>query len=500
MYYQGFRTFSLLLGLCLFLTSCSSPSSETPQAISLPEPEAAQTRMILGEPASSSSEIVTLYYASADSTSFSTINRTLRRGTNQQLCVESLNMLFETVAMLDDSAKRFVSPRLTDVECSRGIVTVNLSMDVLDYPAEQDVFMLVAGITNTLLSLDFVSSVNVLVNHRAFSFSELPLGIQTKEYSGITPAYAQFNAERDYFLVADTASILRSAALYFPSARGDRFIPELQTLEFDSTNYASILIDALRKGPSETSSTMLSIPESEELLIDNPYIERLPSGESVINLKFSNVLPDYLTANGLAEWSSIGSLVLTLCSFVPEIDAVRIYFDGQLLESCVRDGRTITFPQGLIRRNQFSSHIGDVVQLFLPMSDGSLERIECAEAPVRVNSAQSLLIRLWEETQSHEGTVFPAAIASRDLLGVAIENGIAHVNLSANFYRQAQTMDNDYEQSVIYSMVNTLCDLENVSGVRFYIEGHSSETLSGQIYLKGILLPNPGMVRTTVFP
>jgi hypothetical protein len=182
--------------------------------------------MILGEPALSSSEIVTLNYASADSASFSTINRTLSPGTNQQLCEEALHMLFETVAMLDDhSSKRIGSLRLTDVECSRGIVTVNLSMDVFDYPTERDVFMLVAGITNTLLSLSFVSGVNVLVDHRAFSFSELPMGIQTKEYSGITPAYAQFNVERDYFLVADTATIQRSVALYFPSASGDRFIP-----------------------------------------------------------------------------------------------------------------------------------------------------------------------------------------------------------------------------------------------------------------------------------
>ena len=50
------------------------------------------------------------------------------------------------------------------------------------------------------------------------------------------------------------------------------------------------------------------------------------------------------------------------------------------------------------------------------------------------------------------------------------------------------------ERNLVYAIVNTLCQLESVSGVRFYIEGLSAETLAGNIYLRSVLLPNPGII------
>ena len=71
---------------------------------------------------------------------------------------------------------------------------------------------------------------------------------------------------------------------------------------------------------------------------------------------------------------------------------------------------------------------------------------------------------------------------------------IARVNLSANFYRSCQPLDPAGERSVVYAMVNTLCQLDGISAVRFYVEGLSAETLAGNIYLKRPLMPNPGLV------
>ena len=42
--------------------------------------------------------------------------------------------------------------------------------------------------------------------------------------------------------------------------------------------------------------------------------------------------------------------------------------------------------------------------------------------------------------------------------------------------------------------VATLCRLEGIRGVRFYVEGRAADTLAGSIYLKSVLLPNPGII------
>ena len=81
-----------------------------------------------------------------------------------------------------------------------------------------------------------------------------------------------------------------------------------------------------------------------------------------------------------------------------------------------------------------------------------------------------------------------------DLLGVEVSGRTARVNLSAGFYRACQPLDAVGERSVVYAMVNTLCQLDSISAVRFYVEGMAAETLAGGIYLKSALMPNPGLV------
>ena len=44
------------------------------------------------------------------------------------------------------------------------------------------------------------------------------------------------------------------------------------------------------------------------------------------------------------------------------------------------------------------------------------------------------------------------------------------------------------------SMINTLCQLSGIRAVRFYVEGSPADTLAGSVYLKSVLLPNPGIV------
>jgi len=81
-----------------------------------------------------------------------------------------------------------------------------------------------------------------------------------------------------------------------------------------------------------------------------------------------------------------------------------------------------------------------------------------------------------------------------DILGVQTSGGVARVNLSGTFYRCCQVLNAREERSLIYAMVNTLCQLDGIRGVRFYVEGRAAETMAGGIYLKSVLLPNPGIV------
>ena len=483
--------------LCVGLSGCSGGQrpSEKDSEIVLPEPSPELSNMILGERIASEPENVTLYYVSGDGTSFSTITRSMVVSPGESLYKKAVDALLYSTATPERMAFVPLEMQVLDVEFACGIVTVDLSLDAYSIPGEQELLMLIASISNTLLSLQEVRGVNVLINGRSEGLASLPLGVQTELFSGVTPAYARLSTEREYFLESETGTISRSAALYFPAEVGDWLVPEIREITFDSSDYASLLIRALRAGPSENHGTVSAIPESADLLINNPVIEVSLAGERVLQLDFAPALRNYLAFSGLEEWKLIGSIALTLCSFVPEIDAIHIDIGGEAVTECRIGQRLLNFPDGLIRRSDFEASIGGTVELCLPNADGALDVIERAVSMACAQSPQSVLHALFDNVLSsgESGSAFPTGVYYDDILGISVESGIASVNLSANFYRQSQALDATAERGVIYAIVNTLCRLENIDGVRFYIEGISAETLSGSIYLKGVLLPNPGL-------
>ena len=75
-----------------------------------------------------------------------------------------------------------------------------------------------------------------------------------------------------------------------------------------------------------------------------------------------------------------------------------------------------------------------------------------------------------------------------------VRDGVATVDLSARFYSACQELDEARERTAVYAIVNTLCGLTGVQGVRFLFEGEQVETLSEYIYMRTTLLPNFGAV------
>ena len=489
---------ALAAAACLSLAGCvrAPYAPEAESEIVLPEPSEEPENMILGESAELAADSVTLYYVSADGTTFSTVTRSISGSAGENVCEEAVNMLLRAGASPDRLAVIPSGTQLLGVEYACGVATVNLSLDALGVQSDQEYMMMLASIGNTLLSIDGVEGVNVLVDGRSIAVAGLPTGVQTQMYSSIASAYAQISAEREYFIESQTGAIERTAALYFPASDGNGLLPELRAVSFDSSDYASGLVRALREGPLSTPAATTAIPEGADLLAENPTTQVTPAGERVLRLDFSPTLRNYLAFSGLEEWQLVASVALTVCSFAPEIDAVSIWIGGEPVEACAVGEGEISFPDGLIRRADFDSFVCSAVALYLPRADGSFARVERAISRMRASSPLGVLCALFDEALAQDDgeRVFPEGVSAEDVLGVSVADGVARVNLSGNFYRQAQALDAAAERGVVYAIVNTLCELEGVAGVRFTIEGISAQTLSGNIYLKSVLLPNPGLV------
>ncbi len=484
---------ALTLALTLGLSGCAlqGPVSQSAGEINLPQPPDEPDNMILGESVAGASAEVTLYQFSSDFSGFSTVTQGIRAEVSESLPEAAVN------ALLASGNRAMADVKQLNCEFACGTATVNLSIDARNAASPQEMLALEASIGNTLLGIDGVRGVNVLIGDRGESCCQLPLGVQREVIPSVTAAYAQLQAERNRVDRADAAPIERGALLYFPSEAGQWLVPELRTISVSGGDFASALIDALKSGPVDEDSAIASIPEGAELMEGGPVLETLRTGERVLSLNFSSTLANYLAFSGLEVWGLAGSITLTMTSFLPELDAVKIMMNGEPITMCAIGDAILRFPDGLMRRRDYAGRVGSVATLYL-LDEG--DRLTAVERPVSMRSALSpkrLLTELFSYTNS-DGAAYrlpiSAAVYSEDLLGVQVVGSVARVNLSANFYRSCQNLGPRAERDLVYAMVNTLCALEGIRAVRFYIEGSPADTLAGSVYLRGALMPNPGIV------
>ena len=473
-------------------------SNREPEAVTeirLPEPTEEPENMILGERLSAAPTEVTLYFAAQDGTGFSAVTRMITRSVGQSLPHAAVTTLLDSGA--ERSLQSTADTRMLACETACGTATVNLSIDARNAQNSQELLALQASIGNTLLGIDGINGVNVLIGNVSESHCQLPLGAQTEPVTSVAAAYAQLQAERDR-LSQDSRSdpIVRTALLYFPSDSGDWLIPELRTLTVGPEGFVAALFDALRTGPIEQACAIPCIPEGVDLLGETPVIQTLSSGERVLDLNFASTLVTYMALSGLEVWKLAGSIAMTMCSFLPDLDAVRVLVDGEPITQCERGQTLMKFPEGRIHRRDFVDCVGSTVKLYLVNSEGMLQPTQRAVSMHSALSPRSLLVELIHSAGDGDALRFPIpeGVQPVDILGVQTSGGVARVNLSGTFYRCCQVMNAREERSLIYAMVNTLCQLNGIRGVRFYVEGRAAETMAGGIYLKSVLLPNPGIV------
>lgn len=483
-----------LLGGC----ALTRREPESVAEIRLPEPTEEPENMILGEKLSAAPTEVTLYFAAQDGTGFSAVSRMISRDAGQSLPQVAVATLLDSGA--ERSIQSMADTRMLACETACGTVTVNLSIDARNAQSPQELLALQASIGNTLLGIDGVSGVNVLIGNLSEGYCQLPLGVQTEPVTSVAAAYAQLQAERDRLSQPETAEqsepIARGALLYFPSETGDWLIPELRNLSIGPEGFVQALFDALKSGPGQQACAVSSIPEGVELLDGSPTIQTLSSGERVLDLNFTPSLVTYMALSGLQVWKLVGSIALTMCSFLPDLDAVRVLVDGEPITTCERGNAVMEFPEGMIHRRDFTDCIGSTVSLYLVNNEGMLQPTQRAVSMRSALSPRSLLRELIGSAGGDGDVRFPIpeGIQAVDILGVQTSGGVARVNLSGTFYRCCQILNAREERSLIYAMVNTLCQLDGIRGVRFYVEGRAAETMAGGIYLKSVLLPNPGIV------
>ncbi len=212
---------------------------------------------------------------------------------------------------------------------------------------------------------------------------------------------------------------------------------------------------------------------------------------SVLDIEFSK---EYLLMTPIEEQFFRSALVWTMTD-LSFIDQVHIYVDGQ--ELLRTDGQ----PLGLLSRDNVilnplvSFGKLETQKAVLYFSDSLSQSLVPEERVIEFPEGfvEKYVVEQLIAGPKVEG-LLPTVPGETKVLGVETEEGICYLNLNKDFLNK-HTGGAAAERLTVYSIVNSLCQLNNIKRVQFLIESEKINTFKGTFDLSNTVEPNLDIVK-----
>lgn len=443
----------------------------------------------------------TLYLPSVNTTRLNPMEATITvesGQTKQEACVEQLLELINGSDFPESGEKVQLLTVSNAVESTGELVTVNLHESTLS-PAEQ--YALNLAIVNTLTELSGTNYVNILVGGRDIGLNmgeTIPTGVMDRKPGNDVGTYwSQLQAERE----ATDGSLERNAVLYFVSEDGNSLLGEVRNITFsayDTATYARELLGELAKGAALIDGARTVVPSWEWLERDPEVI--VDDEGTHIELYFVENTTDFLSLRRSNEAMMLSSICYTLTSFIPRLDSIVAYINGELVtELTLMNGERWGMQSGQLTREAVASLAADMCTVYYPLADGS--QLYAVTRPIaqRLRTQPRALLRELMRPPQRAGLTqaIPEEINEADILGLRIEGDTALLNVTEAFARACQGMTETQERNMIYAIVNTMTEVEGVTRVRFFVSG-AQIPLAGHLFVGGEFMRHTGLIYAEV--
>lgn len=259
--------------------------------------------------------------------------------------------------------------------------------------------------------------------------------------------------------------------LYFLEEQSNEIVAETREVEVqENILTAKVAIQELLEGPKKEELKSI-IPKDTKLL--DTKVE-----DSLAKVNFSK---EFLDLSDTSDKSlAIISVVNTLTD-LPGIDKVNIMIEGKDLLSS--DGK----PYGALTRNNLNKvkeERQQTLDVIVYFSDNEAMYLipETRKIEVKENNKISLEKVIVEELLKGPEieTHFDTIPKGTELLSIKVNNKTAYVNFSKEFIEN-HPGGSTGEIMTVYSVVNSLTELDSIDKVIFLIEGQREKTLAGHL-------------------
>ena len=250
--------------------------------------------------------------------------------------------------------------------------------------------------------------------------------------------------------------------LYFPDSEKKTMVTEDRTVPDSETNIIEFAVKALIKGP-ETEGYKKAFPNGTRILKTE-----LSGGIATVDLS-----TEFNTGTKVDRLWSRYTLINTVCG-IEGVKKTQILVNGEIITS-ISSGE----PLGPMSSDDIVTDIAQVTK------DTAVATLYFADenAMGLVPEAREIVLKEGEKLEKavieallqgpkNNGlySVLPQGIR---VLSAETKDGVCFLNLSAEF--SAEGMGSSLEVLAVYSIVNTLCQVDGVDKVQILIEGKKSD-------------------------
>jgi len=277
-----------------------------------------------------------------------------------------------------------------------------------------------------------------------------------------------------YFLDNKETQVVREA-----------YTPTGNTMEEQLEEYAK----ALRQNKPTKLTSKKALPD---------YVTMTPSKDVENEQLTLNFDSNYLNLKGAAEVLSRAAIVKTFCQ-IEGIQYVQFVIDGQPLKN------SYDLPIGFMQAEDFIDNTGGETKyeqnatVILYFADASGKKLIDTRVKIKYDGTilleQLVLNQLIKGPNSIEGVktneILRTVPEETELNKVTVKDGVCYVDLSSEFLKGAEGVSTN---ATIYSVVNSLTELSEVSKVQFTIDGAPVASFGDGIQLDAPLERNLDIV------
>ncbi len=271
--------------------------------------------------------------------------------------------------------------------------------------------------------------------------------------------------------------------LYYFNEENTALASENRNIEYeDKDELVNIVLEKLLQGPSDS--------KNKPLFNTDVQIQSVIQDRKNVTVDFSE---NYLTKDDSRDSLTVYAIVKSLCQ-LKTVDRVKVTVDGNEIISS--DGTTLGFISNDDMDFESDSTTKDSTVLTLYFADKNTDKLISEKRTITITDTvpteQYVVNELIKGTQYSD---MARNIISSDtvLISAQTTDNTCFVNFKSGFIEK-NAKDDTNNELVIYSIVNSLCELKDVNFVQFLIDGKKTEKF-GNINFTDFFIKNTDIIK-----